>query len=69
MDYGQALWIYLVLVFGIIVVPGVDMFFVLADALTGGRRLGMAQIAGIMLGGAVDTIIGAVIVGVVTQLT
>lgn len=68
MDYGQALWIYLALVFGIIVVPGMDMFFVLANALTGGRRLGMAAIAGIMLGGAVHTILGAVIVGAVTQL-
>ena len=68
MDYGQALWIYLVLVFGIIVVPGVDMFFVLADALTGGRRLGIAAVVGVMLGGAVHTLIGAVIVGAVTQL-
>ena len=34
MEYGQALWIYLILLFGIIVVPGMDMFFVLTNALT-----------------------------------
>lgn len=68
MEYGQALWIYLALVFGIIVVPGMDMFFVLANALTGGWRLGLAAVAGIMLGGAVHTLIGSLIVGAITRL-
>ena len=68
MEYWQALWIYLVLVFGIIVVPGMDMFFVLANALTGGRRLGFSAVSGIMLGGAVHTLFGALIVGVLTRL-
>ena len=35
MDYAQALWLYTLLVFGIIVVPGMDMFYILANALTG----------------------------------
>lgn len=35
MGYGQALRIYLVLLFGIIVVPGMDTLFLQADALTG----------------------------------
>jgi threonine/homoserine/homoserine lactone efflux protein len=68
MEYGQALWLYLVLVSGIIVVPGMDMFFVIANALTGGRRLGLAAVAGIMLGGAVHTLFGALVVGVLAQL-
>lgn len=68
MDYAQALWIYLILLFGIIVVPGMDMFFVLANALTRGRRAGFAAVAGIMLGGAVHTLFGALAVGVLTQL-
>lgn len=68
MEYWQALWLYLVLVFGIIVVPGMDMFFVLANALTGGRRLALAAVGGIMLGGAIHTLFGALIVGVLTQL-
>lgn len=68
MDYTQALWLYTILVFGIIVVPGMDMFFVLANALTGGQGLGMAALGGIMLGGAVHTLFGALAVGVLTQL-
>lgn len=68
MDYAQSLWIYLVLLFGIIVVPGMDMFFVIANALTGGRRAGFAAVAGVMLGGAVHTLFGAIAVGVLTQL-
>ncbi|WP_332691703.1 LysE family translocator [Devosia sp.] len=68
MDYAQALWIYLALLFGIIVVPGMDMFFVIANALTGGRKAGFAAVAGIMLGGAVHTLFGALAVGVLTQL-
>ncbi|UJW85980.1 LysE family translocator [Devosia sp. SL43] len=68
MGYSEALWIYLVLLFGIIVVPGMDMFFVIANALTGGRRAGFAAVGGIMLGGAVHTLFGAIAVGVLTQL-
>ncbi|KFC72255.1 putative amino acid efflux protein, LysE family [Devosia sp. LC5] len=68
MDYAQALWLYFILLFGIIIVPGMDMFFVLANALTGGRRAGLMATGGIMLGGAVHTLFGALAVGVLTQL-
>lgn len=68
MDYSQALWLYLILLFGIVAVPGMDMFFVLANSLTGGRRTGMAAVGGIMLGGAVHTGFGALAVGALTQL-
>jgi threonine/homoserine/homoserine lactone efflux protein len=67
MTYSDALWIYLVLVFGIIVVPGMDMLFVLANALTGGRRAGFAATGGIMAGGVAHTIFGATAVGVLTR--
>jgi threonine/homoserine/homoserine lactone efflux protein len=69
MTYSDALWIYLVLVFGIIVVPGMDMLFVLANALTGGRRAGFAATGGIMAGGVAHTIFGATAVGVLTRLS
>ena len=68
MGYTEALSIYLVLLFGIIVVPGMDMFFVIANALTGGRRMGLAAVGGIMVGGVVHTLFGALAVGVLTQL-
>src|SRR5215475_11561517 len=52
MSYAENLWLYFLLLFGIIIVPGMDMLFVLANALTGGRGAGLAATAGIMLGGA-----------------
>jgi threonine/homoserine/homoserine lactone efflux protein len=57
-----ALWLYFVLLVGIIVVPGMDMFFVLANALAGGRQAGLAATAGIMLGGVCHTLFGTVFV-------
>ena len=68
MTYAQNLWIFAVLVFGIIIVPGMDMFFVIANALTGGRARGLAATAGVMLGGVFHTVFAAVCVGVLTAL-
>ena len=68
MTYTQNLWIYFVLLFGIIIVPGMDMFFVIANSLTGGRARGIAATAGVMLGGVFHTLFGAFFVGVITRL-
>jgi len=67
MSYSDNLWIFLTLLFGIIVVPGIDMLFVIANALTGGRSRGLAATAGIMLGGLVHSIYGALGVGLLAQ--
>lgn len=58
MNYIANLWIYFLLLFGIIIIPGMDMMFVLANSLHSGRRMGFAAIFGIMLGGVFHTIIG-----------
>lgn len=68
MDYTQNLWIFAGLLFGIIVIPGMDMVFVLANSLAGGTRAGGAAILGIMGGGIVHTIIGTLGVTVLTVL-
>jgi threonine/homoserine/homoserine lactone efflux protein len=68
MTFAQNLWIFAVLVFGIIAVPGMDMFFVIANALTGGRARGMAATAGVMLGGVFHTLFAVICVGVLTTL-
>jgi threonine/homoserine/homoserine lactone efflux protein len=68
MTFTQNLWIFAVLVFGIIAVPGMDMFFVIANALTGGRARGMAATAGVMLGGVFHTLFAVICVGVLTTL-
>src|SRR6476659_6199809 len=59
MSYPEALWIFFVLLAGIIIVPGMDMIFVLANALAGGRRAGLTATFGIMTGGAFHTAFGA----------
>src|SRR3954471_21855360 len=45
------LWLYFVVVFGIIALPGLDMAFVMGSSLIGGRRSGLAAVAGIVAGG------------------
>ncbi|MBQ0821461.1 LysE family translocator [Microvirga sp. HBU67558] len=68
MSYGANLWLFLTLLFGIIIVPGMDMLFVLANALTGGRRAGLAATAGIMAGGAAHTVFGAIGVSLMSTM-
>jgi threonine/homoserine/homoserine lactone efflux protein len=68
MTYAQNLWIFFALLFGIIIMPGMDMFFVMANSLTGGRRRGLIATAGLTLGGVFHTIFGAFFVGVLTKL-
>jgi threonine/homoserine/homoserine lactone efflux protein len=67
MTYGENLWLYSLLLFGIIVVPGMDMLFVLASALTGGRGAGLAATGGIMFGGAVHSLYGALGIGLLAR--
>lgn len=62
------LWLFFVMVLGIIVLPGLDMAFVMASSLMDGRRSGLAAVAGVMVGGAVHVALGAMGVGVVLKL-
>jgi threonine/homoserine/homoserine lactone efflux protein len=68
MSYAQSLWIYLVLLFGIVVVPGMDMLFAVTNALTGGRRAGAAAVGGLALGGAIHAVIATFAVSVLLNL-
>lgn len=43
--------LYFIVVLGIVALPGMDMAFVMATSLLGGRRAGMAAVAGIVAGG------------------
>ncbi|MFI4967380.1 MAG: LysE family translocator [Gammaproteobacteria bacterium] len=52
MTHYSQLWLYFILVSGVILLPGTDMTYVLASALTGGRRGGFAATAGIITGAA-----------------
>ena len=67
MTYAENLWLFFTLLFGIIVVPGMDMIFVMANALTRGRTAGFAATAGIMAGGLVHSLYGALGVGLLSN--
>lgn len=58
MSYPEALWIFFILLAGIIIVPGMDMIFVMANGLTGGKKAGLVATSGIMTGGAFHTAFG-----------
>ena len=62
------LWLFFVVLLGVIVLPGLDMAFVMASSLVGGRRSGLAAVAGMVAGGACHTLMGALGVGVVLRL-
>lgn len=59
MTYAQNLWIYCLLLFGIIAVPGMDMFFIMANGLAGGRMRAFSALMGVMSGGVFHTLFGA----------
>ncbi|HEV7308296.1 LysE family translocator [Ensifer sp.] len=68
MTYAENLWLFFTLLFGIIIVPGMDMVFVLANSLTGGRASGLSATAGIMAGGVLHTLYAALGVSVILHL-
>lgn len=68
MSQAANLWLYFVVVFGIIALPGLDMAFVMASSLLGGRRSGLAAVAGIMAGGFCHLAMGALGAAVVLKL-
>jgi threonine/homoserine/homoserine lactone efflux protein len=49
----HSLWLYFLLVLGVVALPGMDMAYVVSSALAGGPRGGAAAIAGIVVGGMV----------------
>lgn len=68
MEHSAQLWLYFVVVFGVIALPGLDMAFVLASSMVGGRRSGLSAVAGIMAGGICHMALGALGVAVVLRL-
>ena len=58
MDAGNPLVLFAVLVLGIVLLPGMDMAYILASALRAGARGAAAAVAGVVLGGAVHVLVG-----------
>lgn len=67
MHDAAPLAVFAVLVFGIVVLPGLDMAFVAASTLLGGRPAGFAAVAGIVAAGAVHVAAGALGLGLLLQ--
>ncbi|MCG2594065.1 LysE family translocator [Ramlibacter sp. XY19] len=63
----DALWLFALLVFGIVALPGMDMAFVLSSTLADGRRGGFAALAGIVAGGIVHVAMGTLGIGLLLQ--
>jgi threonine/homoserine/homoserine lactone efflux protein len=62
------LWLFFLLVLGVMVLPGLDMACVLGNTLSGGRRRGLAALAGVVAGGMVHALMAALGVSVVLRL-
>ena len=62
------LGVFFVMVLGIIVMPGMDLAFVLANALAGGKRRGLLAVAGIVVGGACHVVAAALGLGLLLKL-
>lgn len=68
MGYAAHLWLFFVLVFGAVLLPGLDFAFILGSALTGGRRQGFSAIAGAVTGAAVHSVFAIVGIGLVLKV-
>ncbi|MEO8104398.1 MAG: LysE family translocator [Betaproteobacteria bacterium] len=53
------LWLYFLAVLAVILLPGMDMAYVLASSLSGGRRGAVSSVLGIVSGGIIHVVIGA----------
>lgn len=53
----HSLWLFFLLTFGVILLPGLDMAYVAGSALTRGLRGGLLAVAGIMAGGLVHVLV------------
>jgi threonine/homoserine/homoserine lactone efflux protein len=62
------LWLFFLVVFAVVVLPGMDMAYVAGSALAGGRRQGLLALAGIVLGSICHVLAAACGIGLLLQL-
>jgi len=66
-DYAH-LWLFFVFVLGIMILPGLDMAYILGSALAGGRKSGAMALLGVMAGGACHVTAGVLGISVLLKL-
>jgi threonine/homoserine/homoserine lactone efflux protein len=59
MNHYTHLWLFSVLVFGVMALPGLDMAYIVSSALTGGRRNGFVALAGVVTGAFCHVLLAA----------
>lgn len=64
MDHAAQLWLFFAIVFGVVLLPGLDMAYVLGCGLTRGRGSGLCAVGGIMAGGALMVTLTTLGIGV-----
>lgn len=65
-DVAQ-LWLFFVIVFGVVLLPGLDMAYVLGSALSGGGRAGLTAVSGIVAGGVCLVTVTTLGIGVLVK--
>ncbi len=55
----NTLWLYFLVTFGVVALPGMDMAYVMGSSIKGGLRSGLAAVAGTVVGGILHLTIGA----------
>ncbi len=68
MSHYEHLGLFFALVFGIVVLPGLDMALVLGSTLAGGRSRGLAAVAGIIAGGICHVLMTALGISVLVKM-
>jgi threonine/homoserine/homoserine lactone efflux protein len=67
-SHAADLLLFAALVFGIVVLPGLDMAFVMGSSLTAGRRHGLAAVAGVVAGAACHVVMTTLGIGVLLKV-
>lgn len=62
------LGLFFILVLGVVLLPGLDMAFVMGSALAGGRQRGLAAVAGIIAGGVFHVVMTVLGISVLLQM-
>jgi threonine/homoserine/homoserine lactone efflux protein len=62
------LWLFFLVVFGVIVLPGLDMAFVLGSSLVRGTRSGLVAVGGIVAGGVCHVSMGVLGISVLLRV-
>lgn len=68
MSHSADLLLFAALVFGVVVLPGLDMAYVMGSSLTAGRRHGLAAVAGIAVGGVCLVVLTTLGIGVLLKV-